>query len=555
MPTLEPPLTDLDIAHAATPAPIATVAAKLGLTEADLYPYGRFIAKVESPERPLRGRLVLVTALTPTPLGEGKTTITIGLTQALGRLGVNAAAALREPSLGPVFGQKGGATGGGRAQVLPMEDINLHFTGDFHAVTSAVNLLAAMADNHLQQGNALGLDPRRLEVKRVLDVNDRALRHVNIGLGGPSNGVPRETGFDITVASEVMAIMALARDLKDLRERLGRMRVGLTYERRVVTAAQLGAQGAMTALLAQALKPNLVQTLEGQPAFVHMGPFANIAHGANSIVATRQALGLADFVITEAGFGADLGAEKFFNVVCPAGGFEPQAVVLVATLRALKHHGNAEDPKQPDPEAVRRGLANLDAHVGIIQRHGFTPIVALNAFSADTPEEEDTLRAFCIERNLPYARADVWARGGEGGEDLARVVLELAGHSGSLKRLYEPANLTLEEKIERIATQVYGADGVDYQPAARTGLAAARRDGAAGLPVVMAKTPASLSDNAKLAGRPSGFRVTVTDVSIRAGAGFVVARMGDIMTMPGLPKAPAANKIDVTETGEIIGLS
>ncbi len=546
-------MTDLEIAQQARLRPISEIASAIGIPEDKLFHYGPYMAKVEDEPPPKRGRLILVTALTPTPAGEGKTTVSIGLTQGLGRLGKKAAVALREPSLGPVFGVKGGATGGGYSQVLPMEEINLHFTGDFHAVTSAVNLLAAMIDNHIHQGNALGIEPRRVEYKRVLDMNDRALRHVVTGLGGPINGVPAESGFEITVASEVMAIMALARTVPELKERLGRIRIGYTYDREPVYAHQLKAHGAMTALLVQALKPNLVQTLEGQPAFVHMGPFANIAHGTNSVRATEMALGYADYVVTEAGFGSDLGAEKFFNVVSRAAGFAPEAVVLVATVRALRYHGGADDYNTPNPEAVKQGLANLAQHAGNIRQHGFDPVIALNHFASDSEEEIELVRAFAREYHLRFAVAEVWAKGGEGGRALAEEVLAALETPGRLQPLYDPSE-ELKEKIHRIATEVYGAAGVTYTKKARTALRRIERDGCDRLPVVMAKTPASLSDDPKLRGRPSGFTVTVTDLKARCGAGFVVVYMGDVMTMPGLPKVPAAERVDVTEDGRIVGL-
>ncbi len=546
-------MTDLKIAQQAKLRPISEIASAIGIPEDKLFHYGPYMAKVEGEPPPKRGRLILITALTPTPAGEGKTTVSIGLTQGLGKLGKKAAVALREPSLGPVFGIKGGATGGGYSQVLPMEEINLHFTGDFHAVTSAVNLLAAMIDNHIHQGNALEIEPRRVEYKRVLDMNDRALRHVVTGLGGPINGMPAESGFEITVASEVMAIMALARAVPELKERLGRIRIGYTAGRKPVYAHQLKAHGAMTALLVQALKPNLVQTLEGQPAFVHMGPFANIAHGTNSVRATEMALGYADYVVTEAGFGSDLGAEKFFNVVSRAAGFAPEAVVLVATIRALRYHGGADDYNTPNPEAVKQGLANLAHHAGNIRQHGFDPVIALNHFASDTEKEIELVRTFAREYHLRFAVAEVWAKGGEGGRALAEEVLAALETPGQLQPLYDPDE-ELKEKIRRIATEVYGAAGVTYTKKARTALRRIERDGCDRLPVVMAKTPASLSDDPKLRGRPSGFTVTVTDLKARCGAGFVVVYMGDVMTMPGLPKVPAAERVDVTENGRIVGL-
>lgn len=545
-------MTDSTIAQASQPKPITQIATRLGIPLERLYPYGTTIAKVEGPPPAERGRLILVTAITPTPAGEGKTTISIGLTQALGRLGKRVAVALREPSLGPVFGIKGGATGGGYAQVVPMEEINLHFTGDFHAVTAANNLLCAVVDNHLQQGNALGLDPRRIEVRRVLDSSDRALRSVVLGLGGPAHGVPRESAFDITAASEVMAIMALARDIEDLKVRLGAMRVGTTYDKKVIYARDLKVPGAMAALLAHALKPNLVQTIEGQAAFVHMGPFANIAHGANSVLATRMALGYADYVVTEAGFGSDLGAEKFFNVVARQAEFAPEAVVLVATVRALRYHGGAEDYQQADPGAVERGLDNLAKHVENITLHGFNPVIALNRFADDTDAELQRLADFAASQGLRFALADCYAKGGEGGLELAHAVLAALDDPHGLTPLYEPT-LPLKEKIARIATRLYGAAGVAYTQVGERALKQAGKH-AATLPVIMAKTPLSLSDDPKRRNRPQGFAVTVTDVKVRSGAGFVVVYLGDIMTMPGLPQVPAAEAIDLDAEGKIHGL-
>ncbi|MDX2008120.1 MAG: formate--tetrahydrofolate ligase [Meiothermus sp.] len=545
--------SDLEIARKHPPRPIGAVASSLGIPAEALFQYGPHMAKVMGPPPAPKGRLILVTAMSPTTAGEGKTTVAIGLAQALGKLGKQAAVALREPSLGPVFGVKGGATGGGYAQVLPMEEINLHFTGDFHAVTSAVNLLCAMTDNHLQQGNALGLDPRRIEVRRALDMNDRALRKVIVGLGGTGQGVPRETGFEITVASEVMAIMALATDLADLRARLGRIRVGHTFQGRPVSAGDIGAAGAMLALLKQAFRPNLVQTLEHGPAFVHMGPFANIAHGTNSVVSTRMALGYADYVVTEGGFGSDLGAEKFFNLVCRAAGFAPGAVVLVATLRALRFHGGQDEYARPDPAAARRGLGNLAKHVENVRLHGYQPVLAFNGFPSDTPEELELVRGFAREQGLRLSFTQVHARGGAGGTELAELVLQALEEKPHLRFAYELSD-SLEAKIQTIATQVYGAARVEYSDAARKALKRTEKEGFGHLPIVIAKTANSLSDNPRLRGRPEGFTVTVTDLQPRAGAGFVVAYMGEVMTMPGLPKEPAALRIDVDESGEIQGL-
>ena len=545
--------SDLEIARSHQPQPIETVASSLGIPAGDLFHYGPHMAKVTGAAPPAKGKLILVTAMSPTPAGEGKTTVAIGLAQALGKLGKKAAVALREPSLGPVFGVKGGATGGGYAQVVPMEEINLHFTGDFHAVSSAVNLLSALVDNHLQQGNALNLDPRRIEVRRVLDMNDRALRQVVVGLGGAAQGVPRETHFEITVASEVMAIMALAADLNDLRARLERIRVGYTYAGQLVFARDLGATGAMLALLKQAFYPNLVQTLEHQPAFVHMGPFANIAHGTNSVVATRMGLGYADYVVTEGGFGSDLGAEKYFNVVCRSAGFAPQAVVLVATMRALRFHGGQDVYSKPDLEAVRRGLPNLAKHVENVRLHGYQPVLAFNRFDSDSPEELALVREFAQEQGLRLSFAQIHSLGGAGGIGLAELVLQAVEDKPSLRFAYALSD-SLEAKIKAIATQVYGASQVEYSDAARKALKRAEKEGFSHLPIVIAKTANSLSDNPKLRGRPSGFSVTVTDLQPRSGAGFVVVYMGEVMTMPGLPKEPAALRIDVDENGRIQGL-
>lgn len=545
-------MTDIAIAQASRPKPITQIAERLGIPLERLYPYGALIAKVEGSPPPARGRLILVTAITPTPAGEGKTTISIGLTQALGKLDKRVAVALREPSLGPVFGLKGGATGGGYAQVVPTAEINLHFTGDFHAVTAANNLLCAVVDNHLQQGNALGLDPRRIEVRRVLDINDRALRTIVLGLGGASHGVPRESGFDITPASEVMSIMALVHDVESLKARLGAMRIGTTYHKKVIYARDLKIQGALAALLVHALKPNLVQTLEGQAAFVHLGPFANIAHGANSVLATRMALGYADYVVTEVGFGSELGAEKFFNVVSRQAGFAPEAVVLVATVRALRYHGGAEDYQKADPGAVERGLDNLAKHVENITLHGFNPVVALNRFADDTDVELQLVADFAAGQGLRFALADCHAKGGEGGLELAHAVLAALDEPHGLTPLYEPT-LPLKEKIACIATRLYGAAGVVYTQAGERALRQAGKHAEA-LPVIMAKTQLSLSDDPKRRNRPDGFSVTVTDVKVRSGAGFVVVYLGDIMTMPGLPQAPAAEAVDLDAEGKIQGL-
>lgn len=533
--------------------PIEEVAGKLGLSRDRLYPYGPHMAKVLGEPPKAKGKLILVTAITPTPAGEGKTTTAIGLVDALWRLGKRAALALREPSLGPVFGVKGGATGGGRARVEPRHEINLHFTGDFHAVTSAVNLLNALLDNHLHQGNELGIDPRRIELKRAIDMNDRALRHIVLGLGGKAHGVPREGGFELTVASEVMALMSLARDFKDLKKRLGRIRVGFTYGGKPVYAQDLGAVGAMAALLRQAFLPNLVQTAEGNPAFIHMGPFGNIAHGTNSLRASLFALGLADYVVQEAGFATDLGMEKFMNVVARAGGLVPEAVVLVATLRALRYHGGQDAYEMPDPQAVVRGLANLEKHVENVELFGFKPVIALNRFPTDAEEEIALVREFARERGLPFALSEVYAKGGEGGLELAEKVLEALSLPHAYRPLY-PLEMPLEDKVETIATRIYGAEGVEWSEEAKKALKAAKKEGCEALPVVMAKAATSLSDNPRLRGRPKGFRVRVTDLKCRFGAGFVVVYMGGIETLPGLPKVPQALGIDVDEEGNIRGM-
>jgi formate--tetrahydrofolate ligase len=543
------------------PRPIAEIAAELGLDAAEWLPHGHTKAKIALPALERRragpdGKLVLVSSMTPTPAGEGKTVITIGLGQALSRLGTRSIVALRQPSIGPTLGMKGGGTGGGRAQVLPMDEINLHFTGDFHAVTSAHNLLAAALDNHLHHGNALGIDARQVFWKRVLDLNDRALRRIVVGLGGPLDGVPRESGFTITAASEIMAVLGLAEGWSDLRARLERIIVALGAEGRPVTAAALGVTGAMTALLREALQPNLVQTLEGTPALFHGGPFANIAHGCSSVMATRMALKLADVCLTEAGFGADLGAEKFFDIKCRLAGLVPQATVIVATARALKYHGGVRvaDLEREDAGAVARGLDNLAAHVGVIRRFGVPALVAINRFRSDTEAEHAVIREGCAALGVRAHAADVFGRGGEGGEDLARGLLDLlASEPASFTPLYglgEP----VRAKIETIATRVYGADGVAYSPRAERQIAQAEALGFAGVPVCIAKTQRSLSDDPARLGRPRGFRITVNDVSISAGAGFLVALAGDIATMPGLPRRPNAERIDVAPDGVISGL-
>ncbi|GMU65488.1 MAG: formate--tetrahydrofolate ligase [Acidobacteriota bacterium] len=539
--------------------PISEVARDLGLAAEHVVPYGHDKAKVKLEARAASGRrdgrLVLVSAITPTKAGEGKTTISIGLTQGLAKIGRRVAVALREPSLGPTFGAKGGATGGGRSIVVPAEDINLHFTGDFHAISAANNLLAAMADNHLQQGNRLGLDPRRMLWRRVMDMNDRALRRIVIGLGGAAEGVPREAGFDITPASEVMAALCLANDADDLRARLGRLLVGLTYDKAPVTAADLQAVGAMMVLLKDALMPNLVQTVEGVPAFVHGGPFANIAHGCNSVIATRMALAHADWVVTEAGFGADLGAEKFLDIKCQAAGLDVAAVVLVATVRALKLHGGVrfEELGTPDPGAVERGLANLGKHVENIRAFGRDPVVAINRFAADSADELAVIERFCASNGVSSAVADIFARGGDGGLELAEAVVAAGEREqGPVRPLYDRA-APLKEKVATIATRIYGATGVNWSREAERDRAELERLGYGQLPVCMAKTQSSLSDDPKRLGRPEGFEVTVRGVVISAGAGFAVPLLGDILRMPGLPASPQAERMDWVD-GRVVGL-
>ena len=552
-------LSDIEIAQQARMLPITEVAAKAGLAEEQLECYGRHKAKVDIhslKDLPQKGKLVLVTAINPTPAGEGKTTTSVGLADALCGMGKNALLCLREPSLGPVFGVKGGAAGGGRAQVVPMEDINLHFTGDFHAIGAANNLCAAMLDNHIKQGNGLGIDPRRIVWKRCVDMNDRQLRNVVDGLGGIANGMPREDGFDITVASEVMAAFCMASDLMDLRDRLGCMVIAYTYDRQPVTVADIHAQGAMAALLKDAIKPNLVQTLEGNPAFVHGGPFANIAHGCNSVEATTTAMRLADYVVTEAGFGADLGAEKFLDIKCRATGLAPSAVVLVATVRALKYNGGvAKDAlTEENLEALEAGMPNLLRHVSNIKGvWGLPVVVAINAFPTDTPAELALVEQRCNELGVNVALSEVWAKGGEGGRALAEEVLRLCDEPSDFRFAYE-LDEPLAKKIEDIATRVYHADGVDFAPKAARMLRQLEEQGFGGLPVCMAKTQYSFSDDPKRLGAPEGFRITVRDLRVSAGAGFVVALTGDIMTMPGLPRVPAAEKIDVTPDGRITGL-
>ena len=554
-------LTDIEIAQNCKMQPITEVAAKAGLSADDLELYGKYKAKLgretwdKLQSRP-DGKLVLVTAINPTPAREGKTTTTVGLGQAMAQLGQNAVIALREPSLGPVFGIKGGAAGGGYAQVVPMEDINLHFTGDMHAITAANNLLCAMLDNHLQQGNALGIDPRRVLFPRVLDMNDRALRNITIGLGGKVNGVPREDHFMITVASEVMAILCLANDLADLKKRLGNILVAYTYAGEPVYARDLKADGAMAALLKDAIKPNLVQTLEGTPCLMHGGPFANIAHGCNSVQATKMALKLGDIAITEAGFGADLGAEKFLDIKCRAAGLTPSCVVLVATVRALKYNGGVAkaDLNQPNVDALAKGIVNLDAHIENIHKFGLPVVVAINAFPTDTAEEMAFIEQHCKDLGVRVALSEVFAKGGEGGKALAQQVLDvLAEGKSDYHPIYE-LNQPLTDKIRTIATTIYGAKDVTILPAAAKELANIEAMGYGDLPICMAKTQYSLSDDASLLGRPTDFTITVRTARLSAGAGFVVCETGAIMTMPGLPKKPAAENIDVDESGKITGL-
>ena len=553
-------LSDIEIAQACEMKPITEIAASAGIDEAYLELYGRYKAKVDyrllkESSRP-DGKLILVTAINPTPAGEGKTTVTVGLADALRRIGKNAMVALREPSMGPVFGIKGGAAGGGYAQVVPMEDINLHFTGDFHAIGAANNLLAAMLDNHIQQGNALGIDPRRITWKRAVDMNDRQLRNIVDGLGGKANGCPREDGFDITGASEVMAVLCLSSSILDMKERLARMVVGYTYDGRPVTARDLKAEGAMAALLKDALKPNLVQTLEGTPTFIHGGPFANIAHGCNSIMATRMALKLSDYTVTEAGFGADLGAEKFLDIKCRMAGLTPSAVVVVATVRALKNHGGVpkDQLNTENLEALEKGLPNLLQHVeNITKVFGLPCVVALNAFATDTEAELKLVEERCRALGVRVALCQVWAKGGEGGVELAEEVVRLCQQPGNFQFSYDE-KAPIEEKLNTIARRIYHADGVDLTPAARKQMQELTSLGFGELPICMAKTQYSFSDDAARLGAPRDFRITVRNLKVSAGAGFLVALTGNIMTMPGLPKVPAAEKIDVDENGRITGL-
>lgn len=553
--------TDIQIAQEATMLPIKDVAASIGIEEDDLELYGKYKAKISDElinrtKKNPDGKLILVTAINPTPAGEGKTTTSVGLGEAFGRLGKKALIALREPSLGPCFGIKGGAAGGGYAQVVPMEDLNLHFTGDFHAITSANNLLAALLDNHIQQGNELGIDPRQIVWKRCMDMNDRVLRNIVVGLGSKMDGMVREDHFVITVASEIMAILCLADDMADLKKRLGRIIVAYTFDGKPVTADELQATGSMAALLKDALKPNLIQTLEHTPAIVHGGPFANIAHGCNSVRATKTALKLADYVITEAGFGADLGAEKFFDIKCRMAGLKPDAVVLVATIRALKYNGGVpkDELSSENLDALKAGIVNLEKHIENLHKFGVPVVVTLNSFVTDTKAETDFVEQFCKERGCEFALSEVWEKGGEGGIDLANKVLETIEHKESNFKVLYDDSLSLKEKIETVAKEIYGADGVTYSPAAERELKRITDLGMGDFPVCMAKTQYSLSDDAKKLGRPSGFKINVREVYASAGAGFVVAVNGSIMTMPGLSKKPAAYGIDVDDNGVITGL-
>lgn len=552
--------TDVEIAQEAQMQHIREIAAKLGLTEDDIELYGKYKAKISldawnKVKNGPDGKLVLVTAINPTPAGEGKTTTSVGLADAFHKLGHKVAVALREPSLGPCFGLKGGAAGGGYAQVVPMEDINLHFTGDFHAITTAHNLLAAVIDNHIQQGNALDIDVRRVAWKRVLDLNDRALRNVVIGLGGKAHGVPRETGFDITVASEMMAILCLASDLEDMKKRLGKIVVAYSRDGRAIRAEELNVTGALTLLFKDAIKPNLVQTLEGTPALIHGGPFANIAHGCNSVMATKFALKFADIAITEAGFGADLGAEKFLDIKCRFAGIHPDAVVIVATVRALKMHGGVPKTElgKVDMAALEKGLANLTKHIENVHKFGLPAVVAINAFPTDTKEELDFVEEKCNALGASVALSQVWAKGGEGGVDLAEKVLEAMKQPADFHYMYD-VEQSIPEKIEAIAKAIYGADGVDFTASAKKQLAEIEALGLDKMPICMAKTQYSLSDDATKLGRPEGFRITVKELRISAGAGFIVALTGNILTMPGLPKKPAAENMDIDVNGKITGL-
>ncbi|EKS25349.1 formate--tetrahydrofolate ligase [Staphylococcus lugdunensis] len=551
-------LSDLEIANQSTLRPIGEIAKKAEIPDEALEQYGHYKAKIDINKvnsKGEKGKVVLVTAMSPTPAGEGKSTVTVGLADAFNELNKNVMVALREPALGPTFGIKGGATGGGYAQVLPMEDINLHFNGDFHAITTANNALSAFIDNHIHQGNELGIDVRRIEWKRVLDMNDRALRHVNVGLGGPTNGVPREDGFNITVASEIMAILCLARDIKDLKSKISRITIGYTRDRKPITVADLKVEGALAMILKDAIKPNLVQSIEGTPALVHGGPFANIAHGCNSILATETARDLADIVITEAGFGSDLGAEKFIDIKAREAGFEPSAVVLVATVRALKMHGGVakDDLKEENVEAVKAGIVNLERHVNNIRKFGVEPVIALNAFIHDTDAETEYVKQWAKENNVRIALTEVWEKGGKGGVDLANQVLEVIDQPQEFKFLYD-LNQPLEEKIETIVKDIYGGASVTFSKKAKRQLKDFKNNGWDNYPICMAKTQYSFSDDATALGAPTGFDITIRELEAKTGAGFIVALTGAIMTMPGLPKKPAALNMDVTDDGHAVGL-
>jgi formate--tetrahydrofolate ligase len=553
--------SDIEIAQSAKMLPILTVAEKMGLTEDDIDLYGKYKAKIslevlKRNENKSDGKLILVTAINPTPAGEGKSTVTIGLAQALCKQGKNAVIALREPSLGPVFGVKGGAAGGGYAQVVPMEDINLHFTGDMHAITAANNLLSAAVDNHIHQGNDLKIDSRRIIFRRVMDMNDRALRNIVVGLGGKPNGFLREDGFMITVASEIMAILCLSKNLMDLKERMGKILVAYNLEGLPIYCKDLNVNGAMALLMKEAIKPNLVQTLDNTPAIVHGGPFANIAHGCNSLLATKMALKLGDYVVTEAGFGADLGAEKFFDIKCRYGNLKPDCVVLVATIRALKHHGGVKKDKlnEPNVEALSKGISNLEKQIENIKKYGVQVVVAINKFMSDSEEEIECIKEFCDKIDVKVALTEVWEKGADGGQELAHKVLDtLENEKSNFKVLYDE-KLTIKEKIHTIATEIYGADGVEYSPSASKQIAEIEKLGLDKLPICVAKTQNSLSDNPSLLGRPRNFTISVKEVKLSNGAGFIVALTGSIMTMPGLPKVPAADKMDISEDGTISGL-
>ena len=553
--------TDVQIAQEAKMLPISEVAAKLGVGEDQLEHYGKYKAKIsldvlEELKDKKDGKLILVTAISPTPAGEGKTTVNIGLAMALDKLGKKAITATREPSLGPSFGMKGGAAGGGYSQVVPMADINLHFTGDFHAITSTHNLLSALLDNHLQQGNKLNIDPRRVVWGRVMDMNDRALRNIVVGLGGRTNGVPREDGFQITVASEIMAIFGLVNDLEELKEKMGRIIVAYTYENEPVFAKDLDAEGAMALLMKDAMAPNLVQTLEGTPALIHGGPFANIAHGCNTMIATKMSLKLADYTITEAGFGADLGAEKFFDIKCRIANLKPDAAVVVATVKALKHHGGVKKDKlgEEDLLALAEGFENLEKHLENVNKFGIPAIVAINKFPTDTDAELDYIVKRCKELGSEAVLTEVWGKGGEGGVDLAKRVIDIVEHKESNFKVLYDTDSSIKDKIGTIAREIYGADGVDFTKSCEKQIATIEKLGFDKLPICMAKTQYSFSDDATLLGRPKGFTITVRDIKVSRGAGFLVALTGEIMTMPGLPRVPAANNMDILPSGEIVGL-